>query len=228
MDSYAKNFGIGILAGSSATLVSHPFQRLKMEFQNSSDRSFMTRENLTNPRWLYKGLVRAMCTYSIEKMMVFGIYNSMKQKGYNSSFSGAVSGMFASLTITPGEQLVSDIQNGVRNFKIGHLFKGLKTTLLREIVGFTVHFSIYDFISEKFNKDREVLKTIACGSVAIVGGWSVIYPVDTIKTQIQAGVLNYKTCNFKHLYRGFGYALCRAIPFHVTCFLVMEECNKYL
>lgn len=243
--SYLYNFGCGIAAGSSAAFVSHPFLRIKTELQNdgkvikiknnlmTNTRFIMTTNipkngiNITkieniNRSWLYKGLIRAMCNYSLEKMLVFGVYNSLKSHDFNSTTAGAIAGFIASFTIAPGEQLVNDARDNVRNFKLKHLFKGLPSTILREMIGFSVHLTVYDYLMSNFNSERKIPKTIGCVSLAIIAGWGVVTPIDRIKTQIQSDTFNIKTYEFSRSFVGFRFALMRALPFHITSFLMME------
>lgn len=227
---YMDNFINGTIAGSTAAFISHPFLVTKNHLQNGYKFDYGKHFNL---KWLYSGLFRAMCSYSVEKMVVFGVYNSLKQHNYDPAISGAIAGLLASLTITPGEQLTIDKQIGVKRvtlsnplLSIGHLYQGLTATMFRESLGFAVHFTIYDYISNKINKERNELKTILCGITAVIFGWSCIVPIDRIKTQIQSGTFNIKTYNIKESFQGFRFALLRAIPFHVTCFLIMEHLRK--
>lgn len=227
---YMDNFINGTIAGSTAAFISHPFLVIKNHLQNGNKFDYKSH---FNTKWLYSGLVRAMCSYSIEKMVVFGVYNSLKQHNYDSTISGGIAGLLASLTITPGEQLTIDKQMGFKKISlkiplasIGHLYQGLTATMFRESLGFAVHFTVYDYVSKKFNKERDELKTIGCGITAVIFGWSSIVPIDRIKTQIQSGTFNIKTYNIKDSFQGFRFALLRAIPFHVTCFLIMEHLNK--
>ena len=68
-------------------------------------------------------------------------------------------------------------------------------------------------------------KTAVIGCFTSITAWSLIYPIDTIKTNVQAG-LALSNYNIKHLYKGFSYALIRAIPFHTTCFVMYEALTK--
>jgi len=221
---YIMNYTFGAIAGTTATLVSQPFNRLKIEYQN--DRS-VTSKQFFNIRWLYTGVVRSMIGYSAEKMLVFGTYNSLRSHDVNPTLAGIASGVVAAISVTPAEQLTIDKQNGVRCFRISHLYSGFLPTVGRECIGFGIHFTMYEIFTRHFNKEREFQKTVLCGTGAVISGWSVIAPIDRIKTQIQSRNFNLSSYNIMHSYHGFKFALMRAIPFHVTCFVVMEELKKH-
>lgn len=220
---YISNYVFGAIAGTTATLISQPFNRLKIEFQN--DR-IPLKEQYTNIRWLYTGVFRSIIGYSAEKMFVFGTYNLLRNNDINPTFAGMASGVVAAISVTPAEQLTIDKQNGIRCFKFSHLYSGFIPTVARECIGFGVHFTMYELFSNYFNEKKEFWKTVLCGTGAVISGWTVIAPIDRIKTQIQSRNFDLKSYNIIHSYHGFKFALMRAIPFHVTCFVVMEELKK--
>ncbi len=222
LNSYLKNYLFGGITGSTAAIFSHPFFRLKIAFQ---DEEIITKQNFKRS-WLYKGCVRAMIGYGIEKMLVFGTYDSLTSRGFNPTLAGFLSGIAASFSITPFEQLMIDKGLNIKNFKLRHLYSGIFPTIIRESVGFAIHFTTYDYISNLINKEREFNRTIICGIIAVSAGWTIILPVDRLKTQIQTGKFNIKTYNIMKSYQGMSYALLRAIPFHVTCFVLMEFFRK--
>ena len=133
---------------------------------------------------------------------------------------------FASFSITPVEQLTIDKQLGVKKYNLKHLYQGWKPTVFRESLGFGIHFTAYEYLSNKFNSERDFTKTIVCGAGATITGWSTIVPIDRIKTKIQSGTFDHKTYDYKGSFKGFRFALMRAVPFHVTCFVIMEFLTK--
>lgn len=139
------------------------------------------------------------------------------------------------------------------NFKF--MFQGLSATFYRETPGFAIYFSVYNYLKDNrmhiakcirklfyFEKNIpnkiSLVESFMFGSIAGSIAWIFIYPQDRIKTHIQA--ITDKNIGFaeglkeivakggyKGLYRGFHYALMRAIPLHATAFATMEFCKKY-
>lgn len=223
--SYFKYYINGMLSGCVATIVSHPFFTIKTCLQNGSPYQ-------TSLQFLYRGFNRAFIGYGIEKTLVFGTYNSILKKmnlnrnnPLHSGIAGFLSGIVGSLSITVAEQLTIDKQLGVRNYNVMHLYKGLYPTMYRESIGFTIYFTVYDQLSKRFNQSKKTMNTIAIGTMAITSAWSIITPIDKIKTNIQSGV-KIDVHNLVTAYKGFQFALMRAIPFHVTCFVVFEKLMK--
>lgn len=223
MSDYVWNFIVGICSGATATLVSHPFQTIKNKLQIGEK---VTNYQYRDIKWLYSGLTRAMVGYSLEKMLVFGVFKSLRQHDVDPFTAGGISGLVASLSITPAEQLIIDKQLKVNSFKLQHLYKGFLATAFRESLGFAVHFTIYTNLMNRYNKEKNIPKTALFTIFSIIGGWGTITPIDRLKTQIQSGTFNYKTYDFMESFSGFRFVLLRAIPFHITSFCVMEYLSE--
>ena len=232
MDSYLAYYVCGTVAGTVGTLVSHPFFTIKTKLQNNEQIGFKHRRLAGNFKFLYTGFTRACIGYGIEKTLIFGSYNSIiehcnldRNKYSHSIFAGFSSGVIGALSIAPAEQLTIDKQRNIKNYSLKHLYQGLIPTIARESVGFSIYFTVYDQLSKKFNPEKQTGKTMIVGTVAIVSAWSIICPFDKIKTNIQSNV-KIDVHDIATAYKGFQFALMRAIPFHVTCFVVFEHMMK--
>jgi hypothetical protein len=137
-----------------------------------------------------------------------------------------MSGMIGSFSIAPAEQLTIDKQQNRKCYSLKHLYQGLYLTMARESIGFSIYFTIYDQLSSKYNNDKNISNTILIAIPSIVSAWIVICPIDKIKTNIQSGT-KVDMHNIFAGYKGFKYALMRAIPFHCTCFATFEYTKKY-
>ena len=104
-----------------------------------------------------------------------------------------------------------------------------------------VYFAVYNFLKEKtLQRKSEInfMESFSYGALAGSSAWVFIYPQDRIKTHMQAlkdrkisfgeGFREIlKDGGYKGFYRGFHFALMRAIPLHATAFITMEMCKKY-
>lgn len=77
-------------------------------------------------------------------------------------------------------------QHGLRK-----LYLGFYPTLIRESVGLGCYFGVYDALIPHFthNGNVNLLGSMLAGGCAGVGFWAFIYPVDYIKTIVQADSL---------------------------------------
>jgi solute carrier family 25 carnitine/acylcarnitine transporter 20/29 len=221
-------FGYGLLSGIGGTLISHPFDTIKTYLQNREKLNISIKTPVCSLRKLYSGVGVAIIGLSVEKMLVFGIYSNLNKNnpGYLSSLvSGMQTGALIATTTTLSEQIKIDKQLGYKTYwNVKYLYKGFIPTLLRESIGFGIYFTTYKYLSNQYNKNKSVIKTGLFGSCACVSAWVVIFPIDTFKTHIQS---NRKMASYsiKYLYKGIGFGLMRAIPFHGTCFIIFEWLN---
>lgn len=178
--------------------------------------------------------------------------------------AGAFSGFSASFVLTPvelvkcklqvanlqsstaSESYMSIIKKILRNEGTVGLWHGLNLTLLREMGGTAVWFASYEeslkTLNNKFPK-QENTNLLVSGAVAGFMFNLSIYPIDTIKSNIQtydmtsgsSKKLNFVTA-FKHLtsrpggmlnlYRGLGITLTRSIPANAAIFYTYEYLKK--
>jgi len=233
-----KSFLYGYIAGLSGIVVSHPFDTMKTCIQEGKKINY-------NLRSLYRGVFPPLLGVGLEKAIVFGTFENSKHFTNSDAISGAISGFTASFIVTPFERIKIILQIGgdlnLRNLKklsIGYLYQGFSATLTRETPGFAIYFSVYNFLK---NNDTNIsaFRSFMYGALSGTFAWIFIYPQDRIKTHLQA--LADKKMNFfesfreilgqggyKGFYKGFSYALMRAVPLHATAFMTMELCKKYL
>lgn len=232
-----KNYISGCISGVSAILVSHPIDTIKTNYQERLPIK-------VNPRTLYKGIVPPMIGIGLEKALVFGTYNTSYNYTQSHALSGAISGFTASFIVTPYERLKILYQTNkqTQSLSFRYLFRGLSATFYREVPGFTIYFSVYNYLKSKteltYSRDIEMYEAFVYGGLSGAFSWIFIYPQDRIKTHIQSSeskISLYQGCKdivrdggVKGLYRGFQFALLRAIPLHAMAFMVNELCYQYI
>ena len=234
-----KNFMYGWFAGINAVIVSHPIDTIKTNIQEKKIIQY-------NFRSLYKGISAPLVGVGFEKAIVFGVFESTRKYTGSDVISGALSGLSTSFIVTPFERIKILLQTNQSiskaNLNKSYLFQGLSATFYRETPGFAIYFATYNFLKEKtLQKKSEInlFESFTYGALAGSSAWVFIYPQDRIKTHMQA--LKDRKITFgegfreilqdggyKGFYRGFHYALMRAIPLHATAFMTMEMCKKYL
>ena len=233
-----KNFMYGWLAGVNAVIVSHPIDTIKTNIQEKKVINY-------NFRSLYKGLSAPLVGVGLEKAVVFGVFESTRKYTGSDVISGALAGTSASFVVAPFERIKILLQTNQviskANLNRSYLFQGLSATFYRETPGFAIYFAVYNFLKEKtLQKKSEInlMESFSYGALAGSSAWVFIYPQDRIKTHMQAlkdrkisfgeGFREIlKDGGYKGFYRGFHYALMRAVPLHATAFMTMEICKKY-
>jgi solute carrier family 25 carnitine/acylcarnitine transporter 20/29 len=235
--SYAKYFAYGYISGMAGIIASHPFDTVKTCIQ---DKKLIPR-TLSG---LYRGILPPLFGVGLEKAIVFGTFQNTIDYTHSNAMSGALAGLTASIVVTPVERIKILLQtssgsgSGIRFAeltKISSLFKGLGATWTREIPGFAIYFSVFNKLKDETNK-MTPYHSFGYGMCAGATAWVFIYPQDRIKTYLQSKIdpemkISYKSAiqdilrdgGITKLYRGFSFALMRAVPLHATTFTVMEH-----
>lgn len=235
MADIATNFIFGGISGATGVLISHPFDTIKTHLQNNQVVKY-------DFKTLYKGIKPPLFGVGFEKAVVFGVYESSKSilngkldNNTNIFLSGAIAGLSASFVVTPFERfkiLAQLNKNSVHsNFNIQNLFTGLSATFTRETLGFAIYFTIFENL--KNNRKLMPHESFMYGAISGLGAWLLIYPQDRIKTIMQSNLHNtnnfigiaktiLNTEGFAGFYKGFSFALLRAIPLHAGTFMTME------
>ena len=247
-NSYIKKYINGGLSGMCGILLSHPIDTIKTHIQTGNKLNTF-KPSFTN---LYKGISAPLIGVGIEKAIVFGTYNYMFTNTDNIPLSGAITGLVASFIVTPYERFKILKQNSqivhFKDINVKFLFRGLSATFTREVPGFAIYFTTYEYLKKKNFTNKN--KTIDYSSSFLYGGlsgltaWIFIYPQDRIKTILQSGVekestkmhihntnintiINtiYKSGGLKHFYSGFSWAAARSILLHSGTFCMVEYLN---
>ena len=268
-----NNYCYGAISGMTGIILSHPIDTIKTHIQTGNN--FKT-FNITIPN-LYKGILSPLIGVGFEKAIVFGTYNFCLQQfththththinvdadilsnkqlipSYNVPISGAIAGLTASAIVSPYERIKILQQHSkiitYKDINIRFLFKGITSTLTREVPGFAIYFSVYENLKyhtfTKYNQKINYINAFVYGGISGITAWIFIYPQDRIKTIIQAQthaqthaqtqthtnnkqtittVMNdiYSRGGLKYFYNGFSWALLRASLLHSGAFCMME------
>ena len=234
-------FICGMIGGIVGTLVSHPPDTIKTRIQTNTASTIKDALKMGN---LYRGVSAPLVGIGFEKLIVFGFYGECKKKGFSDGLSGLIGGFASTLVVVPVDRIKILMQNkekiSLELLKPSSLYKGFSITLFRETPGFGIYFTTYNKLTENFNKEKNLLKSFLFGSLSGLTSWIFIYPSDLIKTKYQS-IKNennvkitqvikdiIKNEGFIGFYRGFKYAIMRAIPLHGGVFLGYEISKMYL
>ena len=251
-NTYIIKYINGGVSGMCGILLSHPIDTIKTHIQTGNKLNSF-KPTFTN---FYKGITAPLLGVGIEKAIVFGTYNYMYSKTDNIPLSGAISGLMASLVVTPYERIkILKQSSEVINYKdvnTKFLFRGLSATFTREMPGFAIYFTTYEYLKKKtfteYNKKIDYVSSFIYGGISGITAWIFIYPQDRIKTILQShsgtdnntnntntnntnntkNIINsiYKSGGLKHFYSGFTWAVARASLLHSGTFCMMEYLNN--
>ena len=124
----------------------------------------------------------------------------------------------------------------VRSDGVLGLWRGFVPTLGMRLAGLPAYFGGYEFSKQMLVKPGEQatsLELLLSGGIAGIAFWSVIFPLDTLKTKMQSNS-NHKGSFFSSVtgvwksegaagfYKGFLPCILRAFPANAFCFLAVE------
>ena len=128
--------------------------------------------------------------------------------------------------------------NGIyRTFGIRGLFQGGTSVLLRDVPGFVTYFTSYEILldlgSHGSRDNVGPLATIIAGGLAGMISWASTFPLDVVKSRMQADgsggklkysgmtdciLKTYSTGGVRSFFRGIGPTLLRAFPTNAVIF----------
>ncbi|KAK7074734.1 hypothetical protein SK128_021830 [Halocaridina rubra] len=123
------------------------------------------------------------------------------------------------------------------------LFRGQLITLTRDVPALATYFYTYEYLAQKWSTDGYVPApaVLAAGGMAGITSWVFTYPIDVIKSRVQAdgvgGVNKYKGVihcvragiaaeGLGFLSRGLLSTIIRAFPVNATTFAVVSWTHK--
>lgn len=245
-------FGIGAISGMTGVLLSHPIDTIKTNIQKNG---VLQTNQLNSIGKLYRGIWSPLLGVGFEKAIVFGMYEKTQDIFINphrsitlvNAIAGGVAGFSASFLVTPYERIKILLQNGSsvqrETFQLRSLFRGLSMTFTREVPGFAIYFSVYEGLKYRLHTKpkRELghVNSFLYGGLSGASAWIFIYPQDRIKTLMQSTTeiklpKNKIAFYWKYirenggLYKGFSWALYRAVLLHSGTFAMMEFLTSHL
>jgi hypothetical protein len=204
----------GFAMGFVRSIISHPFEMLKLKSQMSLNDSFYKN--------LFKGLHLSILSNSIERGIQFYYFEDFKKKTNNIALSSIYASLISTIISLPYNivLLKKNILNHTIKLKKPALLKSSGLEYSRNLSGSTAFLYSYGKLKETG------YPTYVCSILSSAIVWALTYPIDNIKNQLIAG--NSIKYNARFLYKGIKYPLLRSIPSSTVGFYVYEYLNNYL
>jgi solute carrier family 25 carnitine/acylcarnitine transporter 20/29 len=179
--------------------------------------------------------------------------NSLAKEAICGGFTGFVS----SFIMCPTEHIKTKLQLNATMYRNSfhaaqeifttHGFAGLNrgfvATAIRQAPGFCVYFGTYERLKDSLQTQHNIqcnplVASILAGGFAGSLSWAIVYPIDLVKSRIQALPLDcsksdrsimrigntiLKESGWRALYRGFGITVLRAFP--VNAVILTTHCE---
>lgn len=217
-------------------------------------RTILARDSVAG---LYRGMSSPMAGVAFVNAIVFGVYgNTQRQLSepdalYSHFVAGATAGIAQTPICSPMELAKTRLQlqssSGLqfsgpvqclryiyRNEGFRGVFKGLGVTFLREAPGYGIYFLTYEALTRS-NSTAPIstFQMLMAGGLAGTSSWIFTYPIDVIKSRLQADVQSRYSgamdClrqsisaeGYACLYRGLNSTIIRAFPTNAATFAVV-------
>lgn len=211
-------------------------------------------------RGLYKGVTSPLAGVSLVNALVFGVYGNVQRRldaaspGSSPSLAshalaGGAAGAVQSVACAPVElaktrlQLQTDAGPDAARYKgpvdclrqvwrsegVRGVFRGFWPTLAREVPAFTVYFASYEWMT-RGDAPVPTWRLLLAGGSAGTLSWVLTYPVDVVKSRVQAdglgryrGALHCLRSSLAaegpaFLFRGLSSTILRAFPTNAATF----------
>ena len=214
--SFINGYINGSISGIFQNIFTYPLDTLKTRLQKNNN----IRTNF------FAGLTESSISMVMTSSIGFGT-NEISKKYLNSEYkSGFVTGIVNSIFCTPLELLKIRKQLNI-NTKL-FIYRGFNATLLRECIGNSIYFGIYNDLT-KYN-DKTNTNILLSGGISGSLSWLVTYPIDVIKTRVQSGITYKESFNKKQFTIGLGYCLTRSFIGNAIGFFIYEQIknNNYI
>jgi solute carrier family 25 carnitine/acylcarnitine transporter 20/29 len=207
-----SDFYSSIFVGMAQTAVGHPFDTLKVLYQNKNS---MNNFKLTS---LYRGWKFPMFSASIINSTIYPVCERSYKYTNNIYLSGGLAGLIASPIIYSLD--VGKIKQQVNQpLKLKDLYKtkGLLTTVCRDVPGMSFFFGTYHSCKNMG------MDPLVAGGIAGFFRWSSIYPIDVIRTRQMARNISIRQAvKEKQLWRGYSVCALRSVIVNAVNFKVYE------
>lgn len=207
------DFVYGAAVGVAQTLVGHPFDTLKTR-----------RQAFPHARLTFKGMFKGVGYSMVSTCLItsnnFGLAAWVQETTGSWMAGGFFAGFLSSFVIGPLELRKVKHQVGLPKEIIRQvpLSRGLGLTIARESPAHAVYFALYHHL-----KDMDAHAFVA-GAAAGLASWTVTYPIDVVKSRIQANprLTLQDAIGQGHFWKGFGLAATRAIVVNGTVFWLYD------
>lgn len=207
-----SDFYSSIFVGIAQTTVGHPFDTLKVLYQNKNSLN-----NITF-RSLYRGWKFPMFSASLFNCTIFPIYERTYKYTENHYVSGGLSGLVASPIIYSLD--VGKIKQQLQQpLKVEDFYKtkGLLLTVIRDVPAMSCFFGIYNSCK------NAGMDPIVAGGIAGFFRWTNIYPLDVIRTrQMARNISICQALKERNLWKGYSVCAARSVIVNAVNFKVYE------
>lgn len=226
----------GFMAGGVQTIIGHPYDTVKTRiqiFDNNYKDTIINIYKKEGIRSFYKGGLVPFISGCFQNCILFSVEDYCQKYFKEHYITGCIAGSISTITTSPAELIKCHIQeNKSKHLKVKEVMNILKqknislstgflSTLIRESGGFSIYFSSYNYLQDKYNNP------LINGGIAGALSWIYSYPIDVIKTQKQLYNNSYKNIirniKYRNYIKGMDIMLLRSLIVNAGIFYTYEK-----
>jgi hypothetical protein len=250
MNNELVNLLPGLLQGITRVSISYPADVVKVQMQkNLHSTTVGTVKHIlqTDIRKFYRGSSIAFVTIGLERSLQYYYLEKMNKKMINPYASSFVASLIGSVYNLPMQYLTTNIslldktkhdtsvKQYIKNTSFKQLYKGYFIETPKNVLGSTIYLGTY--LTLRNTTDKTSLYPWFGGFSGMLT-WTVIYPLDTIKTDYQTTKnkriheLIRERCATKNIassfYKGITPVLLRTFPSAFAGMYIYEKTKYYV
>ena len=233
----------GFLQGLTRVIVSHPFDYVRIYLQTNHAKSIPDFFREHSVRNLYRGVTIPLLTVPVDRAIQFKSYEYLN-KHMNPFLSGGLCGILSSVFMLPSTYICNNyilhkdnknLLKFISNISYKNLWSGFKPEFVRSISATSIYLGVYGNLRNKYG--NSTTQSIINSSVAGVVTWTITYPIETIKVELQTTrhrsirhivTSRIQTYGIMNLWKGIMPIYIRTVPSSVLGMLVYEKSKKIL
>eukprot|EP00746_Dinoflagellata_sp_MGD_P048534 gnl/MRDRNA2_/MRDRNA2_22030_c0_seq2.p1 gnl/MRDRNA2_/MRDRNA2_22030_c0~~gnl/MRDRNA2_/MRDRNA2_22030_c0_seq2.p1 ORF type:complete len:258 (-),score=37.19 gnl/MRDRNA2_/MRDRNA2_22030_c0_seq2:51-824(-) len=222
----------GMAYGLAVSLISHPFDTIKCRLQTGVPVCSGRTSAFADVRNLYKGVGAAtaasVCFRTVPFIGYEGVSEEFRRRKWLENapltvafIAGAIGGVMRGILETPAE-FVKTRQQLCRSWETSGVFRGLSITCIRNAAVIGTYWVIFNACRPIRMALPPMMADFFAGGVCSVGAWALVFPLDTVKSQIQGDsgtaksvakqfFLNYQRAGVSSFYNGLGAGLSKVL-----------------
>lgn len=249
MNNELVNLLPGLLQGITRVSISYPADVVKVQMQkNLHSTTIGTVQHIlkTDIRKFYRGSSIAFVTVGIERSLQYYYLEKMNKRMMNPYASSFAASLISSVYNLPMQYLTTNIalldktkhdtsvKQYIKNTSFRQMYKGYFVETPKNVLGSTIYLGTY--LTLRNTTDKQPLYPWFGGLSGMLT-WTVIYPLDTIKTEYQTTknksiyelIRERRATNsIASFYKGITPVLLRTFPSAFAGMYVYEKTRTYL
>jgi len=237
-----KSFIPGICLGITRVSISYPFDVVKVNmqkllFKNTKETFlYLIKNDISR---FYKGSSISYISVSLERSIQY-YYLEKCNKIYNQYLSSFIISILTSFITIPAQVITTNIAVvnkstiSIKNIiSTTNLYKGTFIEYPKNIIASSIYNGTYFYLRNKYGDNIELSPIYAILSSSLM--WSIIFPLDTLKTEYQTSneslkniILYRNKIGFTTLYRGITPVIIRTITTSSCGMYVYEYTRKLI